>query len=305
MRLVISVDDHSAQPFRAEKQCIDRYLQTRCRDPYLQMDLGVASRKQLTVFVWHVHFGVEGSAGQVDVVRGSCHFGLKFLSGKLGELQVRAKSSMHGGGIYLRHTHIRADGVGSGQHEHLLRDAAVAGVNQVAEVDIATSDHATERSVNAFERFQFLEAPDIGLRRSYRGAPGGIITDSVVYFLFGYTVSFDQFFKTCGGDARKIFIGLHGAEVGARLRKLLIDFRSLDFGQEIALLHMAADVVVPLFDVASSARVDWRLHIGLQRGWQDQIFLRRFNGRMDYRDGGHRGLLCFLGQRVVLLAALQ
>src|SRR6267154_4379295 len=304
MRLVISVDDYSAQPFRAEEQCVDRYLQTRSRDPNLQMDLGVASRKQLTVFIWHVHFGVEGSAVQVDGIRGSCDFGLKFLSGKLGELQVRAKSSMHGGGIYLGHTHIRTDGVGSGQHEHLLRDAAVAGVNQVAEVDIATSDHATERSVNAFERFQFLEAPDIGLRRSDRGAPGGIVTDSVVYFLFGYPVSFDQFFKTCGGDAREIFIGLHGAEVGARLRKLLIDFRGFDFCEEIALLHMAADVVVPRFDVAGGARVDWRLHIGLQRGWQRQVFLRGLDGGMDYCDRGYCGLLRFLGQCVVLLAAL-
>src|SRR5882724_10190424 len=111
MRLVISVDDHSAQPFRAEKQCIDRYLQTRSRDPNLQMDLGVASRKQLTVFIWHVHFGVEGSAGQVDGVRGSFHFVLKFLSAKVGEIQVSAKSSMDGGGISLRATHIRTDGV--------------------------------------------------------------------------------------------------------------------------------------------------------------------------------------------------
>src|SRR5712672_2041661 len=268
MRLVISVDDHSAQPFRTEEQCVDRYLQTRSRDPNLQMDLGVASRKQLTVFIWHVHFGVEGAAGQVDGVRGSCDFGLKFLSGKLGELQVRPKSSMHGGSIYLRHTHIRTDGVSSGQHEHLLCGAAVDGVDQVAEVDIATSDHTAERSVNAFEGFQFLQAPNIGLRRSDRGAPGGIVTDSVVYFLFGYAISFDQFFKTCGGDAREIFIGLHGAEVGTRLRKLLIDFRAFDFCEEIALLYMAADVVIPLFDVAGGARVDWRLHVGLQRRWQ-------------------------------------
>jgi len=76
-----------------------------------------------------------------------------------------------------------------------LRDAAVTGVDQVTEVDIATGDHATERSVNAFEGFQFLEAPDIGLRRSDRGAPGGVVTDSVVYFLFGYAISFDQFSK--------------------------------------------------------------------------------------------------------------
>src|SRR5882724_12462545 len=304
MRLVISVDDHSAQPFRAEKQCIDRYLQTRSRYADLQMDLGVASRKQLTVFIWHVHFGVEGSAGQVDGVRGSCHFGLKFLSGKLGELQVRAKSSMHGGGIYLRHTHIRTDGVCSGQHEHLLRGAAVTGVDQVAEVDIATGDHATERSVNAFEGFQFLEAPDIGLRRSDRGAPGGIVTDSVVYFLFGYAVSLDQLFVPCGGDARKIFIGLHGAEVGARLRKLLIDFRAFDFCEKIALLHMAADVVIPLFDVAGGARVDWRLNVGLQRGWQRQVFLRGLDCGMDDCDRRYSGLLRFLGQCVVLLAAL-
>src|SRR5712671_2542186 len=250
MRLVISVDDHSAQPFRTEEQCIDRHLQTRSRHPNLQMDLGVASRKQLTVFIWHVHFGVEGSAGQVDGVRGSCHFGLKFLSGKLGELQVRTKSSMHGGGIYLRHTHIRTYGVGSGQHEHLLRDAAVAGVDQVTEVHVATSDHATERSVNAFEGFQFLEAPDIGLRRSDRGAPGGIITNSVVYFLFGYAVSFDQFFKTCGGDARKIFIGLHGAEVGTRLRKLLNDLRAVDFCEGSTVGWITATVGMADFSVS-------------------------------------------------------
>src|SRR5713226_494839 len=206
MRLVIGVDDHGAQPLCADEQCIDRYLQTRSGYADLQMDLGVASRKQLTIFVWYVHFGVEGSAGQVNSVRGSCHFGPKFLSGKLGQLEVCAKSSMHSGGIYLGHTYVRTDGVGSGKNEHLLCSAAIAGVNQVAEVYVATSDHAAEGSVDTLKGFQFLEAPNISLGRSYRGAPGGIVTDGVVYFLFGYSVSLNQFFITRCGDARKILI---------------------------------------------------------------------------------------------------
>src|SRR4029077_10462786 len=147
-------------------------------------------------------------------------------------------------------------GVGGGQNKELLRAPSVARIDQVAGVHVPARDNAAKGRVDVLERFQLLQAAHVGLRGSGGGALWRVIAARVVDLLFGNAVCLDQLFITRGGNARKILVGLRGAEIGARLVQLLVHFRRVDVGKQFALLHVAPDIVVPLLEVAAGTRVN-------------------------------------------------
>ena len=111
---------------------------------------------------------------------------------------------------------------------------------------------------------------------------------------------------TSGSDLRKIGVGLGGFEIGFGLNELLIDFRSIDVGEKFALADAAADVAIPLFEIAVGARVDRRFDVGLHGAGKDQIPRPEASvvGWMT-ATVGMASVLRFLGERLVLRAALQ
>jgi hypothetical protein len=89
------------------------------------------------------------------------------------------------------------------------------------------------------------------------------------------------------------------------LCELLIDFRRVNLGKNIALLDVAADVFVPLLEVAVGARIEWRLDVGLQRP-REYHFGIGIDGRtVNHRDIRYRHLFGLLRQRLVFGRALR
>src|SRR5258708_34462489 len=108
---------------------------------------------------------------------------------------------MNRGGVHFWHADKSAKGVGGGKNEELLRAPAVAGIDQVAGVDVAACNNAAERRVNVLERFQLLQAPHVGLRGSGGSALGRIVADRVVDLLLGDAVCLDEL-SLCHGGTR-------------------------------------------------------------------------------------------------------
>ena len=83
--------------------------------------------------------------------------------------------------------------------------------------------------------------------------------------------------------------------LGLGLAVLRIDFRRLDVGQQLAGLHVFADVGVPALQIAAGARidrcVDECLHIARQHQLVRELAARRGDHDHD-RDRGLLGLLC-------------
>jgi len=58
-----------------------------------------------------------------------------------------------------------------------------------------------------------------------------------------------------GGDAGKPCVRLRGGKIGQGLAQLLVEFGCFDLRQQRSLLHMRADVVRPVRQIAVGARV--------------------------------------------------
>src|SRR5256885_2381309 len=123
---------------------------------------------------------------------------------------------MHRGSIKFRNANIGPNGIRGGKNKQLLSGPAIPCVDEISKIDVAPGDDTAKWGVNVLERFQLLKPPDIGLRGSYSRAPRGIISHRIVYFLLRYAVRLNQFFIPRGGNARKIFVGLHATQIGAR-----------------------------------------------------------------------------------------
>lgn len=74
--------------------------------------------------------------------------------------------------IGLRHVDEHTQGIGLGHGEQ--GDAAAAGVDQIADIDIALGDDAVERRLHAFEAGHFLQLLDIG-RGGVLKRDGGVL----------------------------------------------------------------------------------------------------------------------------------
>ena len=100
-------------------------------------------------------------------------------------------------------------------------------------------------------------------------------------------------------------IGLRRREIGARLRELFIHFRRVDVRQQIAFLNPAADIVIPLLEIAVGARVNRGLDERFHRSRQHQVFLARFGSWVDHANSLNRKRFRFFREGAVFRAALQ
>ena len=92
-------------------------------------------------------------------------------------------------------------------------------------------------------------------------------------------------------------IGLGGGQIGQSLPQLLIDFRSLNFGQELPGLDVGANIRIPVLEIAVGARVDRRIDVCLDICRQHDFLRRRGVLRMNHRDGGDCHFRGFSGER--------
>ena len=86
---------------------------------------------------------------------------------------------------------------------------------------------------------------------------------------------FNRLRMRVGGDLREIEIGLGGFQIGLRLLQLMIGFGRFDFGEELAGLHVRADVDIPFLQIAGGARVDGRIGERLRVAGQDDFLVWR------------------------------
>src|SRR6201984_2660789 len=122
---------------------------------------------------------------------------------------------------------------------------------------------------------------NVGLSGSDGGLFGSQIAGCVVHFLLGYAIGLDEVPVATGSDVREIGVGLRGFEIGFRLNELLIDFRRVDFGKELALLDARTDIAVPLFEIAVGASVNGRLDVSLHGAGQNEPYLGGVCGRVN------------------------
>jgi len=150
-------------------------------------------------------------------------------------------------------------------------------------------DDAVEGRDQVFETFLGDQLFDGRLRRLDLGQIGVQGKSACVDVLLGDGIGAGQRLPALGADLRELGIGLGDAQGGARLHELLIEIGRVDFGEHVAGLHLAADVVLPAFQVARDARVDGRTDIGLQAPGQVQARMILHSARR--HDGhGRRGL---------------
>src|SRR6202035_5101923 len=88
-----------------------------------------------------------------------------------------------------------------------------------------------------------------------------------------------------------VVIGLSGYEVGTSLQQLLVDFRSFDFGEELAFFDARADVEVPALQVAVGARVNWSVNEGYGVAGQRDFLGRSVGDGMHDGDSGDGGVV--------------
>ena len=148
-----------------------------------------------------------------------------------------------GEGVELGHVDVDAQDIFGGEVEEL---PVGAGIDEGADVDIARGDDAVKGRIDAFEADELFEALDVGLRGLHLGGGGGGLGGEVVGVLLGDGVALEQILVARGLNLCVGGVGLGGGEIGLGLRQLLVDFRAGDGGQELALLHVCADVEVPL-----------------------------------------------------------
>ncbi len=302
MCCVIGVDDDNAEAFGAEEQSVDGNDEMFAGCFHSEMNLRVAAWKEFAGFVGHIDFGVESAAGEVDRVGGADDSTFEAAAGILHKFERRSEARANIWSVDFGHADVSADRIGLREIEKSLACATVAGVDQISGIDVALREHAAEGRVDVLERFEFFEAADVGFGRGGCSFFRGVVADGVVDFLFGDAIGLDQFLKAVRCDFRKVFIRFRGAEVGFRLRELLIDFGCVDVGEEFAFFHTGADVVIPANEIAAGARVDRRVDVSLRRRREDEIFLAGRDGRMNDLHVGHGHLFGFAGERFELSA---
>ena len=166
----------------------------------------------------------------------------------LGKGEVDLHAALHALRIDLRQIGVDAQGLNRLQVKELL---ASPGIDQLARIDGARGDHAVEGRIDLLEGLQLVKALHVGLRGAdSRGCSCSGLVHEGIGVLLRNGVGLDQARVAVGLDACVVGGGLRRRQVALRLRELLIQLRSGDLGQQRALLHLGADVEVPVRQIA-------------------------------------------------------
>ena len=278
-----SDDSAHAQAFLAEDERGGGHDEGGADGRRLEVDLGQRAGQQLAGAVVHVDLDQQGAAGRIDGVGGADQRALVGLAGVLGEGEADLRAALHVCRVELRQVGVDAQGLNG---LHVKEFLARAGVDQLAGVDVARGDDAVEGRIDLFKGLQFAQPLDIGLGGAdLRGGGRGLVHEGIGV-LAGDGVGLDEAGVALGLDAGVVGVGLGGIQVGLGLGQLLVHFGRGDLGQQSALLHVRADVEVPVRQVAGGAGVDGRISEGGDVAGEHEVLNRRARfGRGD----DHRG----------------
>ena len=86
----------------------------------------------------------------------------------------------------------------------------------------------------------------------------------MINILLRHGIGIGERLPTLGAHFREFGVRLSGGQGGTRLRQLLIDVGGIDFSEQIAGFDLAANVVLPTFQIPRYAGVDRCLNEGLE-----------------------------------------
>ena len=159
--------------------------------------------------------------------------------------------------------------------KEFLRRSAGAGINQLANVGVARGDDAIERRVDFREGLQVLETLYVVGRRVHGRFLGRVVTVRVVHILLGNRIGVLQTFIPIVRDLRKAQVRLGSVQVGASLLQLLVDFRRVNYGEQLTFAHAGADVEIPGLEIAVGASINRSVYKGLNIARENNLLLGR------------------------------
>ena len=149
--------------------------------------------------------------------------------------------------------------------------APIAGGDERAVIDVARGYNSGKWRSNFLKPLQLFQpghvrlgGSEIGLARIQGGFP-------LIKLLRGDDFLFDQFLPPLQCRARQFGVRRGLLRSGARLIQFLIDFRCLDFRQQLAGFDFRTDIGVPLADVAVGPRIHRRLLDCLCASGQNEV----------------------------------
>ena len=108
-------------------------------------------------------------------------------------------------------------------------------VDEIAHIDQPLRYHSIKWSHNFLERLELFKTLHVRIGRLEIRRLSAEVLIVGVDLLLGDRVGVNQLLVTLRGHARQSDVGLRLAEHGSRLVQLLIDFRSLDDGEQFPL----------------------------------------------------------------------
>ena len=125
--------------------------------------------------------------------------------------------------------------------------ATAPGHDEVPHVHSADGDGAGEWSDDALERDQLFKPTHVGAAGLDVGGGGFARCRLLGGFLLGHGRGFQQLFPAVVGGLGQMQVGLSQIKFGPGLRELLVQVRGLNEPEQLACLHMGADVRNPVF----------------------------------------------------------
>ena len=161
--------------------------------------------------------------------------------------------------------------------------------NQGAHVDVPLENRARERREHALKRCQVDELLDgraIRFDRGFGGSDGSfscaerrnVLIDQLDgdrLFGVGSHVPIHRHLRQVAGGSLQIQVLLRLQEIGSGLPQLRIDFRRFNLREELAGLHVVADIHVAPLEIPAGSGVDDGVLNGLSRGRQGEASLGR------------------------------
>ncbi len=236
----------------------------------------------------------------------------KSLPGFASAVSVTVRPVHRRPGIYLRHGDENPNGMershvkefpggwvtarrGSGR-DSAAGAGARASRNQRAYVSIAGRDDSVERSVHLFERLQFLQPMNVGRIGIHNSLRRLHIAQRLVGLLLRNGVCLQQEFPSGRRRLGEVIVGLCSLKIGAPLLYLSVDFRSIDFREQLPLFHAGPDIEIPLLQIAAGSRINWCIRERLRIARQHEFVCRRPSFRMNHADGQNCRLLSRLDE---------
>src|SRR5271169_4223075 len=126
------------------------------------MDLRITTGKKLAGLIGNIHFREQSAGGEIDGFGVADDLTIKFLAGILGEFEISTEIGMNRRRIDFGNVDVYADRIGLREGEEQLRGSAIAGIDEIADIDIAFCDDAAERGFHTFEGFEVLKTANVG-----------------------------------------------------------------------------------------------------------------------------------------------